>query len=219
MGQKVHPLSFRLGVIKDWNTKWFAQGKEFKEYLHESLKLKEKIKKRYYGAAISKIVVVRDRERVKVEIHCARPGVIIGRRGLELEKVKQIINEMTGKDDVVVNIIEIKRPELDAQLVAESIASQMERRIPHRQAMKRAITAAVRLGAKGIKIMCSGRLGGVELARREWYREGRLPLHTIRADIDYGDAVAKTKWGTNGVKVWIFKGEVLGEGEEEEVEA
>ncbi len=215
MGQKTHPIGFRLGVIKGWNSVWTTPNKnEYSKLLHEDLKIREWIKKNFYNAAIEKIIIKRIIDRMQIEIYCAKVGIIIGKKAAGLEKIRNFVSKATGinKDNIQIDVMEIKTPELSAQLIAESIASQMEKRIPHRPTMKRAIASAIRAGAKGIKINCEGRLGGIEIARAEWAMQGRLPLQTIRADIDYGFAVAKTKWGTNGVIVWIFKGEVLGGG-------
>jgi len=210
LGQKVHPIGFRLGIIKTWKSKWFAD-KGYAELLHEDLRIRKYIKEKLYHAGISRIEIERVANKagkVKVNIYTARPGIIIGKKGAEVENLKKELDEMTGKE-VVINIKEVRRAELDAQLVAENVAFQLERRVGFRRAMKRSVASAMKLGAKGIKIACAGRLGGAEMARREWYREGRVPLHTLRADIDYGFAEAKTKYGVIGVKVWIFKGEVI----------
>ena len=215
MGQKTHPTGFRLGVNKNWDSIWAASTKQdYGKFLHEDLKIREWIKKNFYNAAIEKVIIKRIMDRMEVEIRCAKVGVIIGKKAVGIEKIRRFISEVTEipKENISIDVKEVKNPELSAQLIAESIAGQMEKRIPHRPAMKRAIQVAMRAGAKGIKINCEGRLGGVELARAEWILQGRLPLQTIRADIDYGFAVAKTKWGTNGVSVWIFKGEILGGG-------
>jgi len=210
LGQKVHPIGFRLGIIKTWKSKWFAE-RGYAELLHEDLRIRKHIKEKLYHAGISRIEIERVANKagkVKVNIYTARPGIIIGKKGAEVENLKKELDEMTGKE-VVINIKEVRRAELDAQLVAENVAFQLERRVGFRRAMKRSVASAMKLGAKGIKIACAGRLGGAEMARREWYREGRVPLHTLRADIDYGFAEAKTKYGVIGVKVWIFKGEVI----------
>lgn len=211
MGQKVHPIGFRLGVTKDWKAKWYAD-KGYGDLLKEDLQIRKYIKEKLYHAGISTIEIERvaatKAGRVKIDIWTARPGLVIGKKGAEVESLKRELEDMTSKE-VIINIKEVRRPELDAQLVAENIAFQIERRVSHRRAMKRAISMAMKLGAQGVKVACAGRLGGAELARREWYREGRLPLQTLRADIDYGFAVAKTKYGTIGVKVWIYKGEVI----------
>lgn len=209
MGQKVCPIGLRLGITKTWDSKWFAEKRKYSDLLHEDLKIRNLIKKDFYQAAISKIELERAAsERVRIIINSARPGMIIGRKGQEIESLRQKLSKMTGKD-IYLDIREVKRPEIDAQLVAENVSLQIQRRIAFRRAMKRAIASAMRLGALGIKIMVSGRLGGAEIARKEWYREGRVPLATLRADIDYGFAEAKTTYGIIGIKVWIFKGEVL----------
>ncbi len=217
MGQKVHPIGFRLGYIKEWNSRWFAE-KDYPQLLIEDIKIRDFLKKKLYHAGVSKIEIERaasKAKKVKVTIHTARPGIIIGKKGAEVENLKNELQRMTQKE-VFINIQEVKRAELDAQLVAENVALQLERRVGFRRAMKRAVTSAMKLGAKGIKIAVSGRLGGAEMARSEWYREGRVPLHTLRADIDYGLAEAKTTYGVIGVKVWIFKGEVFPTREGEE---
>jgi small subunit ribosomal protein S3 len=209
LGQKVCPIGLRLGITKTWDSKWFAEKKKYTDLLHEDLKIRKLIKKEFYQAAISKIELERAAsERVRIVINSARPGMIIGRKGQEIESLRQRLSKMTGKD-IYLDIREVKRPEIDSQLVAENIALQIERRVAYRRAMKRGIASALRLGALGIKVMVSGRLGGAEIARQEWYREGRVPLATLRADIDYGFAQAKTTYGIIGIKVWIFKGEVL----------
>ncbi len=209
MGQKVCPIGLRLGITKTWDSKWFAEKRKYTDLLHEDLKIRNLIKKEFYQAAISKIELERAAsERVRIVINSARPGMIIGRKGQEIESLRQRLSKMTGKD-IYLDIREVKRPEVDSQLVAENIALQIERRVAYRRAMKRGIASALRLGALGIKVMVSGRLGGAEIARQEWYREGRVPLATLRADIDYGFAQAKTTYGIIGIKVWIFKGEVI----------
>ncbi|HKM18022.1 MAG: 30S ribosomal protein S3 [Firmicutes bacterium] len=210
MGQKVHPLGFRLGVIKDWNSKWYAGKRNYAELLHEDLEVRELIKKRFYTAGVSRIEIERAANRCKISIHTGRPGMIIGKGGAEVDKLRKDLEQKYGKQ-YQINIIEIKHPELDAQLVAENIAFQLERRVSFRRAMRQAQQRAIRLGAKGIKVMVSGRLGGAEIARTEWNPEGNVPLHTLRADIEYGFAEAKTTFGQLGVKVWIYKGEVLPE--------
>lgn len=207
MGQKVNPISFRLGVIKTWDSKWYAKS-GYAKLLHEDLKLREFLKKRLHHSGISKIEIERAANKAKINIFTARPGLIIGKKGSEVETLKKDLAKLTDKE-VFLNIIEVRKPELDAQLVAESVALQLERRIAFRRAMKKSVTSALKFGAKGIRITCSGRLGGAEMSRTEWYREGRVPLHTLRADIDYGFAEAKTTYGIIGVKVLIFKGEVL----------
>lgn len=207
MGQKVNPISFRLGVIKTWDSKWYAKA-DYAKLLHEDLKLREFLKKRLFHSGVSKIEIERAANKAKINIFTARPGLIIGKKGSEIETLKKDLAKLTDKE-VFLNIQEVRKPELDAQLVAESVALQLERRIAFRRAMKKSVTSALKFGAKGIRITCSGRLGGAEMSRTEWYREGRVPLHTLRADIDYGFAEAKTTYGIIGVKVLIFKGEVL----------
>lgn len=207
MGQKVHPVGFRLGIIRTWESKWYAE-KNYSELLHEDIKLRNYLKKRLYHAGISKIEIERAANKAKVNISAARPGIIIGKKGSEVEALKQELAKLTDKE-VFINIQEVRKPEIDAQLVAENVALQLERRVAFRRAMKKAVTQSLKFGAQGIKIECSGRLGGAEMSRREWYREGRVPLHTLRADIDYGFAEAKTTYGIIGVKVLIFKGEIL----------
>ncbi|HAN95866.1 MAG: 30S ribosomal protein S3 [Limnochordia bacterium] len=210
MGQKVHPVGFRLGIVKDWDSKWYANKLEFADLLHEDLSIKKMIKQRFYQAGVSKIEIERAANRAKVTIHTGRPGMIIGRGGAEVDKLRKDLEQMTGRQ-IQVNIVEIKTPETDAQLVAESIAFALERRISFRRAMRQAQQRAIRQGAKGIKVAVSGRLGGAEIARTEWSPEGSVPLHTLRADIDYGFAEANTTFGKIGVKVWIYHGEVLPE--------
>jgi small subunit ribosomal protein S3 len=207
MGHKVHPIGFRLGYIKSWNSRWFAQ-KEYAVLLHEDIKVRKLVKTKLYHAGIARIEIERSGNQLRINLHTSRPGIIIGRKGAEVDKLKVEIEALT-KRQVVINIKEIKKPEVDAQLVAENIALQLEKRIAFRRAMKKAVVSALRLGAKGIKVNCAGRLGGSEIARTEWYREGRVPLHTLRADIDYGLAEAKTTYGQIGVKVWIYRGETL----------
>lgn len=214
MGQKVHPIGFRLGGIKKWDSTWYSE-KEYAKFLHEDLKIRGYIKERLYHAGVSKIQIERKSNNVHITIHTARPGIVIGRKGVEVESLKQDLSKLTDKD-VLIDIEEIRKPDLDAQLVAENIALQLEKRVSFRRAMKRAVTSAIKMGAKGIKVACAGRLGGAEIARTEWYREGRVPLHTLRADIDYGFAEAKTTYGVIGIKVWIFKGEIMGKEEEGE---
>lgn len=207
MGQKVHPIGFRLGVIRTWESRWFATS-DYASLLHEDIKLREYLKKRLYHAGISKIELERAASKAKINIFAARPGIIIGKKGSEVEALKKELAKLTDKE-VFINIQEVRKPEIDAQLVAENVALQLERRVAFRRAMKKSVSQALKFGAKGIKINCSGRLGGAEMSRTEWYREGRVPLHTLRADIDYGFAEAKTTYGIIGVKVLIFKGEVL----------
>lgn len=210
MGQKVNPKGLRLGIIKDWDAKWYADKKNFANFLLEDHKIRKHIKNTFYSAGISRVQIERAANRIKVTIHTAKPGIVIGRGGAEVEALRKRLEGMTGKQ-VNVNIVEVKVPELDAQLVAENIASQLERRIAFRRAMKQAVGRAMKMGAKGIRVACSGRLAGAEIARTEWYSEGKVPLHTLRADIDYGFAEADTTYGKIGVKVWIYKGEVLPE--------
>lgn len=209
MGQKVNPVGFRLGVIKTWDSRWFSE-RSYSNLLHEDLKIKKFLKDKFFHAGISKVEIERAADKAKIGIHAARPGIIIGRKGSEIEKLKSELEKMmTG--EVIINILEVRKPEVDAQLVAENVALQLVRRVAFRRAMKRAVTSALRFGAQGIRVICSGRLGGAEMARCEWYREGRVPLHTLRADIDYGFTEAKTTYGIIGVKVFIFHGEVLPE--------
>jgi small subunit ribosomal protein S3 len=208
MGQKVNPIGLRVGINRTWDSRWYAES-GYAGLLHEDLRLKRYLMDRLSQAGISRIVIERPAKKARITIHTARPGVVIGKKGVDIEKLRAELAKMTG-GDVHLNIVEIRKPEIDAKLVAENIAQQLERRIAFRRAMKRAVQSAMRLGAQGIRINCGGRLGGAEIARSEWYREGRVPLHTLRADIDYGEATAKTTYGTCGVKVWVFKGEILG---------
>jgi len=217
LGQKVHPISFRLGLIKSWDSRWYA-GKDYPQLLIEDIRIRNYLKKKLYHAGVSKIEIERaasKAKKAKISIYTARPGIIIGKKGAEVENLKKELQKMTDKE-IFINIQEVKRAEIDAQLVAENVALQLERRVGFRRVMKKAVTSALKLGAKGIKIACAGRLGGAEMARREWYREGRVPLHTLRADIDFGLAESKTTYGIIGVKVWIFKGEVFPTKEVEE---
>lgn len=207
MGQKVNPIGFRLGIIKTWDSRWYAKA-DYAKLLHEDLKLRAFLKKRLYNSGVSKIEIERAANKAKINIFTARPGLIIGKKGSEVETLKKELAKLTDKE-IYLNIQEVRKPELDAQLVAENVALQLERRIAFRRAMKKSVTSALKFGAKGIRITCSGRLGGAEMSRTEWYREGRVPLHTLRADIDYGLAEAKTTYGIIGVKVLIFKGEIL----------
>jgi small subunit ribosomal protein S3 len=207
LGQKVNPVGFRLGVVRTWESKWYAE-KDYSGLLHEDLKLRDYLKKRLYHAGISKVEIERAASKAKVNIFAARPGIIIGKKGSEVEALKKDLATLTDKE-VFINIQEVRKPEIDAQLVAENVALQLERRVAFRRAMKKAVSQALKFGAEGVKIECSGRLGGAEMSRREWYREGRVPLHTLRADIDYGFAEAKTTYGIIGVKVLVFKGEIL----------
>jgi small subunit ribosomal protein S3 len=208
MGQKINPIGLRLGVNRTWDSRWFANKAEYGKLLHEDIKIREKLQEGLKQAAISKIVIERPHKKCRVNIHSARPGVVIGKKGADIDKLRKMVSKLT-KSEVAINIVEVRKPEVDATLVAESIAQQLERRVAFRRAMKRAVQSAMRLGAEGIRINCSGRLGGAEIARLEWYREGRVPLHTLRADVDYGVATAHTAYGTCGIKVWIFKGEIL----------
>ncbi len=207
MGQKVNPIGFRLGIVKTWDSKWYAEA-DYAKLLHEDLAIRKFLKKRLYNSGVSKIEIERAANKTKINIHTARPGLIIGKKGSEVETIKKDLAKLTSKE-VFINIHEVRKPELDAQLVAENVALQLERRIAFRRAMKKSVTSALKFGAKGIRITCSGRLGGAEMSRTEWYREGRVPLHTLRADIDYGFAEAKTTYGIIGIKVLIFKGEIL----------
>jgi len=207
MGQKVNPIGFRVGITRGWESQWYAE-KNFGKQLIEDIKLREHVKMRLKHANVSRIVIERPAGQIKVTVHTARPGVVIGKKGADIEKLRAELARMTG-GEVHLNIVEIRKPEVDARLVAENIASQLERRVAFRRAMKRAVQSAMRLGAQGIRINCGGRLGGAEIARTEWYREGRVPLHTLRADVDFGEATARTTYGTCGVKVWVFKGEIL----------
>ncbi len=208
MGQKVHPTGFRLGTTKKWQSNWYAK-KNYADLLHEDIMIRRFIKDRLYHAGVSKVEIERAASRSKINIYTARPGIIIGKRGAEVDKLKNALQELTKKT-VSINIREIRKAEIDAQLVSENVALQLERRVAFRRAMKKAMTSALRFGAKGVRIQSSGRLAGAEMARREWYREGGVPLHTIRADIDYGFAEAKTTYGRIGVKVWIYKGDIVG---------
>jgi small subunit ribosomal protein S3 len=205
VGQKVHPYGFRLGYNKTWHSRWYSE-KKYAELLHEDLMLRGQLKKRLSHAGISNIEIERAANKLKINILTSRPGIIIGRKGSEVDKLRDDIQKRTGRE-VFINILEVQKPELDAQLVAESIAMQLEKRVAFRRAMRKAMESAARFGAKGIKVMCAGRLGGQEIARTEWYLEGRLPLHTLRSDIDYGMGVARTTYGVIGVKCWIYKGE------------
>ncbi|HQD76697.1 MAG: 30S ribosomal protein S3 [Peptococcaceae bacterium MAG4] len=208
MGQKVNPKGLRLGIVRDWEAKWFADKKNFADLLIEDVKIRKYIKEKLFQAGISRIQIERAANRVKVSIHTAKPGIVIGRGGAEVENLRKQLEKMTGKQ-VNVNIVEIKVPELDAQLVAENVAAQLEKRVSFRRAMKQVVSRSMKMGAKGIKVACGGRLAGAEIARTEWYSEGKVPLHTLRADIDYGTAEANTTYGKIGVKVWIYRGEVL----------
>ena len=213
MGQKIHPTGFRLSVLRNWSSRWYANSKYFPGMLNEDIKVREFLRNKLSHAAVGKVIIERPAKNAKITIYSARPGVVIGKKGEDIEALKIELQKLM-KIPVHVNIEEIRKPELDAQLISESIAQQLQKRIMFRRAMKRAITNAMRLGAQGIKIMSSGRLNGIEIARSEWYREGRVPLHTLRADIDYGFAEAKTTYGVLGIKVWVFKGEILGQTEQ-----
>jgi small subunit ribosomal protein S3 len=214
MGQKVHPKGFRLGIIEQWDSRWFAR-REYAQLLHEDLRLRKFLKERLYHAGISKVEIERAANKAKINIYTARPGIVIGKKGAEIEKLKGEIGRLTKRESFI-NIHEVRRPDVDAQLVAENVALQLERRVAFRRAMKEAVGRAMRMGALGVKVRCSGRLGGAEIARTEWYREGRVPLHTLRADISYGLAQAKTTYGVIGIKSWIFRGEVLTREEEKQ---
>ena len=208
MGQKVNPIGLRLGINRTWDSRWFANKGEYGRLLHEDMKIRKSLMEDLKQAAVSKIVIERPHKKCRVTIHSARPGIVIGKKGADIEKLRKKVAGMTDSE-VHINIVEVRKPETDANLVAASIAQQLERRIAFRRAMKRSVQSAKRLGAEGIRISCGGRLGGAEIARSEWYREGRVPLHTLRADVDYGSATANTAYGTCGVKVWVFKGEIM----------
>ncbi len=207
MGQKVNPIGLRLGIVKTWESKWYA-GKNYSEYIFEDFEIRKFLKQRLYHAGVSRIEIERSSNRVRLGIYTSRPGIVIGKKGAEIAQLKKTLEKMV-KHEVLIDIQEVRKPEIDAQLVAENVALQIERRVAFRRAMKRCVSSAMRFGAKGVKIICSGRLGGAEMARREWYKEGRIPLHTLRADIDYGFVAAQTTYGIIGVKVFIFKGEIL----------
>ncbi|MEO1041540.1 MAG: 30S ribosomal protein S3 [Pseudomonadota bacterium] len=208
MGQKVNPIGLRLGINRTWDSRWYADKGAYGDLLHEDLKIRGYLLKRLSNAGVSKVVIERPHKKCRVTIYSARPGVVIGKKGADIEKLRQELSRMSSSETVL-NIVEIRKPETDATLVAENIAQQLERRASFRRAMKRAMQTAMRMGALGIRVNCAGRLGGAEIARTEWYREGRVPLHTLRADIDYGVATARTTYGAIGIKVWIFKGEIL----------
>jgi len=208
MGQKVNPIGLRLGINRTWDSRWFAAKGEYGKLLHEDIAIRQALMKLLKQAAVSRIVIERPHRKCRVTIHSARPGIVIGKKGADIDKLKKAVSKLTASE-VHINIVEVRKPEIDSTLVADSIAQQLERRVAFRRAMKRAVQSAMRLGAEGIRINCSGRLGGAEIARLEWYREGRVPLHTLRADVDYGTATAFTTFGTCGIKVWIFKGEIL----------
>ena len=207
MGQKVNPISLRLGINRTWDSRWFADG-DYATLLHEDLRIRKFLHKKLVQAGISKVIIERPAKKARVTIHTARPGVVIGKKGADIEVLRRAISKMTGSE-VHLNIVEVRKPEIDGQLVAENIAQQLERRVSIRRAMKRSVQSAMRMGAGGIRINCAGRLGGAEIARTQWYREGRVPLHTLRANIDYGEATAFTTYGATGVKVWIYKGDIM----------
>ena len=208
MGQKVNPIGLRLGINRTWDSRWFADKDEYADLLHEDIRIRDHILKSRSQAGISKVVIERPHKKCRIAVHTARPGILIGKKGADIERLRKELSDMTDSD-VHLNIIEVRKPEIDATLVAEGIAQQLERRVAFRRAMKRAVQSAMRLGALGIRINSAGRLGGAEIARMEWYREGRVPLHTLRADIDYGTALARTAYGIIGIKVWVFKGEIM----------
>ena len=207
MGQKVNPIGFRVGGIKTWRSQWFSE-KNYSELIHEDINIRRYLKEKLHHAGVSRIEIERAANKAKVNIYAARPGIIIGKKGSEIEKLKKEL-EGVSKSEMIINILEVRKPEVDAQLVAENVALQLERRVAFRRAMKKCVTSSLKFGAKGIRVSCAGRLGGAEMARSEWYREGRVPLHTLRADIDWGFAEANTAYGLIGVKVWIFHGEIL----------
>jgi len=207
LGQKVNPIGFRVGGIKTWRSQWFSE-RNYSELIHEDIKIRKYLKKKLYHAGVSRVEIERAANKAKVNIYAARPGIIIGKKGSEIEKLRKDL-EKVSQSEIIINILEVRKPEVDAQLVAENVALQLERRIAFRRAMKKCVTSSLKFGAKGIRINCAGRLGGAEMARSEWYREGRVPLHTLRADIDWGFAEANTAYGIIGVKVWMFHGEVL----------
>jgi small subunit ribosomal protein S3 len=215
MGQKVHPIGIRLGITKEWSPKWYANARNFPEYVHQDHRVREFLRAKLKEASVSRIQIDRPAKRANITIHTARPGIVIGKKGEDIEKLRVEVAKFLGMalQDVRLNIAEIRKPELDAQLVAEGIAQQLERRVQFRRAMRRAVTNTMRVGAEGVKVKVGGRLNGAEIARSEWYREGRVPLHTFRADIDYGLAEARTTYGVIGVKVWVFRGEVFDSGE------
>jgi small subunit ribosomal protein S3 len=208
MGQKVNPIGLRLGINRTWDSRWYADKGEYGKLLHEDLKIRDRVLNMRSQAGISKVVIERPHKKCRITVHTARPGILIGKKGSDIEKLRSELSSMT-ESEVQLNIVEVRKPEIDATLVAEGIAQQLERRVAFRRAMKRAVQSAMRLGALGIRINCAGRLGGAEIARMEWYREGRVPLHTLRADIDYGTALGRTAYGIIGIKVWVFKGEIM----------
>lgn len=207
MGQKVNPIGLRLGINRTWDSRWFAK-RDYADILQEDLKLRGYLTKRLTQAGVARVIIERAAKKARITLHSARPGVVIGKKGTDIDKLRNDLGKMT-QSEVALNIVEIRKPEIDAKLIADNIAQQLERRVAFRRAMKRAVQSAMRLGAQGIRINCSGRLGGAEIARMEWYREGRVPLHTLRADVDFGVSTAKTTYGTCGVKVWVFKGEIM----------
>jgi len=209
MGQKVNPYGFRLGIVTDWKSRWFADRREYTEALEEDVHIRQYLDAQLYRAAVSRVEIERTRDKLRIDVHTARPGIVIGRRGSEADRLRQGLARITGNPQVQLNIQEVKQPELDATLLAQSVADQLAGRVAFRRAMKRCVQTAMRAGAQGIRVQCSGRLGGAEMARREWYREGRVPLHTLRADVDYGFAEARTTQGRIGVKVWVYKGDIL----------
>ena len=208
MGQKVNPIGLRLGINRTWDSRWYANDRDYGNLLHEDIQIRKFINKRLSQAGVSKVIIERPAKKARITIHTARPGVVIGKKGADIERLRLEIAKMTNSE-LHLNIVEIRKPEIDAKLVADNIAQQLERRVAFRRAMKRAVQSAMRLGALGIRINCGGRLGGAEIARTEWYREGRVPLHTLRADVDYGESTAMTAYGTCGVKVWVFSGEIM----------
>ncbi len=208
MGQKVNPIGLRLGINRTWDSRWYADKGEYGKLLHEDIRIRDHVLKARSQAGISKVVIERPHKKCRITVHTARPGILIGKKGSDIEKLRKELSSMT-ESDVQLNIVEVRKPEIDATLIAEGIAQQLERRVAFRRAMKRAVQSAMRLGALGIRINCAGRLGGAEIARMEWYREGRVPLHTLRADIDYGTALGRTAYGIIGIKVWVFKGEIM----------
>lgn len=209
MGQKVNPIGLRIGINRTSDSRWFADGEAYGKQLHQDFGIRKMLEKRLEGAGVSKIIIERMAKKTRVTIHTARPGVVIGKKGADIEKLRSDLSKYVGGGEVSLNIVEIRKPEIDARLIADGIAQQLERRIAFRRAMKRAVQSAMRLGALGIRINCSGRLGGAEIARVEWYREGRVPLHTLRADVDFARGTAMTTYGNCGVKVWVFKGEIM----------
>src|SRR4249919_2951764 len=215
MGQKVNPYGFRLGITTDWKSRWIADKKEYTEFLIEDWKIRDYLRKQLERAAVSRVEIERTRDRLRIDVHTARPGIVIGRRGAEAERLREGLRKISGNPKIQFNIQEIKQPEIDAMLLAQGVADQLTGRVSFRRAMKRAVQTAMKAGALGVRVQCGGRLGGAEMSRREWYREGRVPLHTLRARIDYGTAVAKTTMGTVGVKVWVYHGDELGAQEQE----